>query len=93
MSRLFPTASRINLLILAVLLLIVIPIGLDEFRLNLVSKYLTFSFVALGLVLCWGAGGILSLGQGVFFGLGGYRMHTCATRIRRMHCTIYAGHT
>ena len=74
MSRLFPTASRINLLILAVLLLIVIPIGLDEFRLNLVSKYLTFSFVALGLVLCWGAGGILSLGQGVFFGLGGYCM-------------------
>ena len=74
MSRLFPTASRINLLILAVLLLIVIPIGLDEFRLNLVSKYLIFSFVALGLVLCWGAGGILSLGQGVFFGLGGYCM-------------------
>ena len=74
MSRLFPTASRINLLILAVLLLIVIPIGLDEFRLNLVSKYLTFSFVALGLVLCWGAGGILSLGQGVFFVLGGYCM-------------------
>lgn len=74
MSRLFPTASRVNLLIMAILLLIVIPIGVDEFRLNLVSKYLTFSFVAIGLVLCWGAGGILSLGQGVFFGLGGYCM-------------------
>src|SRR5262249_25022639 len=34
----------------------------------------TYSFVALGLVLCWGHGGILSLGQGVFFGLGGYCM-------------------
>lgn len=74
MSRLFPTASRVNLLIMAVLLLIIIPLGVDEFRLNLVSKYLTFSFVAMGLVLCWGAGGILSLGQGVFFGLGGYCM-------------------
>jgi len=30
--------------------------------------------VALGLVICWGYGGILSLGQGVFFGLGGYCM-------------------
>jgi urea transport system permease protein len=74
MSRLFPMASRVNLLIVAILLLVVIPLGLDEFRLNLVGKYLTFAFVAIGLVVCWGAGGILSLGQGVFFGLGGYCM-------------------
>ncbi len=47
---------------------------LDIFRLNLVGKYLTYAFVAIGLVLCWGYGGILSLGQGVFFGLGGYCM-------------------
>ncbi len=44
------------------------------FRLNLVAKYLTYAFVGMGLVLCWGYGGILSLGQGVFFGLGGYCM-------------------
>src|SRR6202167_4601919 len=44
------------------------------FRLNLVGKYLTYGFVAIGLTLCWGYGGILSLGQGVFFGLGGYCM-------------------
>lgn len=60
--------------ILAVLLLVVFPLALDVFRLNLVGKYLTYAFVALGLVLCWGYGGILSLGQGVFFGLGGYCM-------------------
>src|SRR5690606_2800231 len=36
--------------------------------------YLTYAFVALGLVMCWGYGGILSLGQGIFFGLGGYCM-------------------
>src|ERR1700733_8880718 len=59
---------------LAVLLVVILPLSLDVFRLNLVAKYLTYSFVAIGLVLCWGYGGILSLGQGVFFGLGGYCM-------------------
>ena len=53
---------------------VVLPLALDIFRLNLVGKYLTYAFVAVGLVLCWGYGGILSLGQGVFFGLGGYCM-------------------
>lgn len=63
-----------GLLILAVLILVVFPLSLDAFRLNMVGKYLTYAFVAVGLVLCWGYGGILSLGQGVFFGLGGYCM-------------------
>ena len=58
----------------AILLLAVLPLGLNPFRLNLFGKYLTFGFVVLGLVLCWGDAGILSLGQGVFFGLGGYCM-------------------
>lgn len=61
-----------SLLVLCGLLFIVFPLGFDLFRLNLVGKYLTYAFVAVGLVLCWGYGGILSLGQGVFFGLGGY---------------------
>ncbi|RCX11014.1 urea ABC transporter permease subunit UrtC [Extensimonas vulgaris] len=60
--------------ILAVLLLLVFPLMFDIFRLNLVGKYLTYGFVALGLVMLWGYGGVLSLGQGVFFGLGGYAM-------------------
>jgi urea transport system permease protein len=61
-------------LILAVILLAVLPMTLDIFRLNLVGKYLTYAFVAIGLVMVWGYGGVLSLGQGVFFGLGGYAM-------------------
>jgi len=61
-------------LILAILLLIVLPCTLDIFRLNLLGKYLTYAFVAVGLVLLWGNAGVLSLGQGVFFGLGGYCM-------------------
>jgi ABC-type branched-subunit amino acid transport system permease subunit len=59
---------------LAALLFVILPLSLDVFRLNLVAKYLTYAFVGIGLVLCWGYGGILSLGQGVFFGLGGYCM-------------------
>ncbi|MGB5832649.1 MAG: urea ABC transporter permease subunit UrtC [Thiohalocapsa sp.] len=58
--------------LVAVLILLVFPLLLDSFRLNLVGRDLTYAFVAVGLVLCWGYGGILSLGQGVFFGLGGY---------------------
>jgi urea transport system permease protein len=63
-----------SVLILAVVLLVVFPLLFDIFRLNLVGKYLTYGFVALGLVMLWGWGGVLSLGQGVFFGLGGYAM-------------------
>lgn len=59
---------------LAALILVILPLGLDSFRLNLAGKYLTYAFAAIGLVMCWGYGGILSLGQGVFFGLGGYCM-------------------
>ena len=59
---------------LALILLVVLPMSMDVFRLNLVGKYLSYTFVAMSLVLCWGYGGILSLGQGIFFGLGGYCM-------------------
>ena len=61
-----------SVLLLALVLLLVFPLALDLFRLNLVGKYLSYAFVALGLVMLWGYGGVLSLGQGVFFGLGGY---------------------
>ena len=66
--------SVTNIAILAVVILVLFPWALDIFRLNLVGKYLSYGFVAVGLVMLWGYGGILSLGQGVFFGLGGYFM-------------------
>ncbi len=66
--------GTIGLLVLCALLFVVFPLVLNGFRLNMVGKYLSYAFVAVGLVLCWGYGGILSLGQGVFFGLGGYCM-------------------
>jgi urea transport system permease protein len=73
-SRFFNRSELLGFLSLLLLLAVILPLFLDVFRLNLVAKYLTYAFVALGLVMCWGYGGILSLGQGVFFGLGGYCM-------------------
>jgi urea transport system permease protein len=70
----FKRQELASLLLLALLLLVVLPLSFDIFRLNLIGKYLTYAFVAIGLVMLWGYGGVLSLGQGVFFGLGGYAM-------------------
>src|SRR5712672_547791 len=64
----------IGFALIAAIILFVLPCALDIFRLNLVGKYLTYAFVAVGLVMLWGNAGVLSLGQGVFFGLGGYCM-------------------
>lgn len=73
-TPLFARHEAIGFVVLATVIFLILPALLDNFRLNLFGKYLTYAFVAVGLVLCWGAGGILSLGQGVFFGLGGYCM-------------------
>jgi urea transport system permease protein len=47
---------------------------MTDFRLGLLAKYLCFAIVAVGIDLAWGYGGMLVLGQGVFFGLGAYCM-------------------
>jgi urea transport system permease protein len=54
--------------------LVAVPFALDPFRQQLAAKYLCFAFPAVGLVLVWGYGGILSLGQGLYFGMGSYFM-------------------
>lgn len=72
-------------LTLAVFLVVLLP-GLNlipathswyyvsDFSLNLLGKFFTYAILALGLDLIWGYTGILSLGHGVFFGLGAYCM-------------------
>jgi urea transport system permease protein len=56
------------------LLLLTAPLFLSDFRLSLLAKFLAFAILAVGLDLIWGYTGILSLGHGVFFGLGAYCM-------------------
>jgi urea transport system permease protein len=68
------TPSTAGFVVCALLLLVVAPAVLTDFRLGLLSKYLCFAILAMGIAIAWGNGGMLVLGQGLFFGLGGYSM-------------------
>jgi len=68
------TAEHAAHAVMALMLLVVLPMLLDPFWMGNLGKYVSFAFVAVGLVLAWGYCGILSLGQGIFFGIGGYAM-------------------
>ena len=50
------------------------PFHLSAYAVTLVGKYLCYALLALALDLVWGYCGILSLGHGAFFALGGYAM-------------------
>lgn len=67
-------AEALGIVVFALALFFLAPALLSDFRLNLLSKFLSFAVLALGIDLIWGYTGILSLGHGVFFGLGGYCM-------------------
>jgi urea transport system permease protein len=69
----------------AVALLVVVPVlsmvpGVDsaihlpDFLVPLLGKFICYGIVAIALDLAWGYAGILSLGHGIFFALGGYAM-------------------
>jgi len=60
--------------VLAVLLLVVAPAVLTQFRLNNLGKYCCYAIAAVGIGIAWGRGGMLVLGQGLFFGIGAYAM-------------------
>jgi urea transport system permease protein len=72
--RALASPANIGFAVCALLLLVVAPEVLSSFRLGLLSKYLCFAIVAVGIAIAWGRGGMLVLGQGMFFGLGGYSM-------------------
>src|SRR5688572_30149874 len=50
------------------------PLHLDDFYVSLLGKILCYAICALAMDLIWGYTGILSLGHGLFFALGGYGM-------------------
>jgi urea transport system permease protein len=59
---------------IALLLLLIMPVILTGFRLSLLGRFLALAIAALGIDLIWGYTGLLSLGHGVFFALGGYAL-------------------
>jgi urea transport system permease protein len=69
-----PWARWALVAVVALVVLVVVPAALTPFRLNLAARYLCYAMVGVGICLAWGRGGMLTLGQGVFFGLGGYAM-------------------
>ncbi|MGF1570061.1 MAG: urea ABC transporter permease subunit UrtC [Nodosilinea sp.] len=54
------------------ILLLIMPLVLSGFRIGLLGRFLALAIVALGIDLIWGFTGLLSLGHGIFFALGGY---------------------
>src|SRR3546814_13888792 len=74
-DTLFPytTLFRSSLPLLS-LLAVDNPLHVSAYTLTLVGKILCYAIVALALDLVWGYAGLLSLGHGLFFALGGYAM-------------------
>ncbi|WP_017300898.1 urea ABC transporter permease subunit UrtC [Nodosilinea nodulosa] len=66
------TIEIVAVVAIALFLVLVLPLLLSGFRLNLVGRFLALAIVALGIDLIWGFTGLLSLGHGIFFALGGY---------------------
>jgi urea transport system permease protein len=79
-----PRREALGIALAALLLVVVLPlcntlppdapVAVSNFTLNLFGKFLAYAILALGLDLLWGYAGVLSLGHGVFFGLGAYAM-------------------
>ena len=70
-NRLIEIAIVVGLI---VILAVVLPSVLPAFRLRLMGRFLALAIVALGIDLIWGYTGLLSLGHGIFFALGGYAL-------------------
>src|SRR5687767_2160928 len=72
--RLHSPRQWLAVLAAAVVVLGILPWTLPPHLVPLFGKYLCYALVALALDLVWGYAGILSLGHGLFFALGGYAM-------------------
>jgi len=71
-------AAVITVLVLAPVLNLLVPAGsafhLSDYAVALIGKIMCYAICALAMDLIWGYTGILSLGHGLFFALGGYGM-------------------
>ncbi|WEO78749.1 urea ABC transporter permease subunit UrtC [Cryobacterium sp. SO2] len=74
MKNLRPWLPLIGIGVFALLLLAVAPSVLSMHWINNLGKYCCWAIAAVGIGLAWGRGGMLVMGQGVFFGLGAYSM-------------------
>jgi urea transport system permease protein len=69
-KALFKEAAIVG--VIAIIAIAIVPGILADARLNQLGRFLALAIVALGIDLIWGYTGLLSLGHGVFFAIGGY---------------------
>src|SRR5712671_1555475 len=85
MRRKLTSFEAWGVLIFAIIAIVLIPcmnmylphssaLYVDDFRINLYGKYLCYAILAISVDMLWGYTGLLSLGQALFFTLGGYMM-------------------
>ena len=85
MTHPFPKREALILLVVSIIGLVVLPclnafvppdtfFHVSNFTINTYGKYLCYAVLALGVNLLWGYTGLLSLGQCLFFALGGYAL-------------------
>jgi urea transport system permease protein len=85
MTRVFPKREIIAVAILAIIGLVVLPclnafvpkesfFHVSNFAITVYGKYLCYAVLAIGVNLLWGYTGLLSLGQALFFSIGGYAL-------------------
>lgn len=79
------------MLALAALFLFVLPRFAELYVLNDITVFASMAVLALSLALVWGYAGILSLGQSVFFGIGGYVYAVAALNIGESTVPIILG--
>src|SRR6187402_3467270 len=75
----FLNATKVNLSLLAIGLFLMVGMPLlhafgmvSDFTINVWGKYLCYAILAISVDILWGYTGLLSLGQSLFFALGGY---------------------
>jgi urea ABC transporter permease protein UrtC len=79
MKRTFSKTELLIVAVVATLLIVVLPAlnaagMVSNFTINLWGKYLCYAVLAISVDLLWGYTGLLSLGQALFFSLGGYML-------------------
>src|SRR5437762_3982895 len=85
LARFLPQLLWMSIVVAAVVLFVVFPIcnlvvpatsalHISDYTVTLLGKIMCYAIVALAMDLIWGYTGILSLGHGLFFALGGYAM-------------------
>jgi branched-chain amino acid transport system permease protein len=78
--RRFATTAALRDPAILILVIAIMPLFLDEFRLRAFAGFVALAVLAMSLGFAWGYGGILSFGQGAFFGIGAYLVAFALTK-------------